>query len=534
MNKFLAFVGLCVLLASCSMTQKNWHEEYGSVTTMAPNQLSNGFMPYYNESKATKNTSIAVLLPTSDQNKSIGNSIKTSIEMALVQRPSENIKTTFYDISGDSINKKQIIQEVLSTNPNIIIGPVFAEDVKELRDEKNSELPVLSFTSDISAVGNGVMTMALLPTQSIETIIRQIQNDGIQNIIVVAPNDQSGKLMASVAYEASTIYNLQLNGLFYYTPNDSNSMKDTAIKASMYETRSQANTRAKEVLSDILTKESLSQNEYDSLNQQLEKISKTEVLGPVPYNAVLFLGNGNDSKTLASFLRYYGVNSQQVHFYGTTLWQGSDIASDFTMSGAKYATLPDISENFVELYKQATDQYPDYMSSFGYDAINMILEMVNTNKNYASYLLDPSGYNGINGIFRLQPSGESERGLLIKQLNGSGTARTIKEAPNNFIIPLYNVQIKDIRPIDEIELDTRGVNPGDYIYIPNRFKSFSKYRTKRIGLNSNLYSEEEFIDNNPVQIMSTENETVISNPEYKPVKKDSISRKYIDSVEIIE
>ena len=75
------------------------------------------------------------------------------------------------------------------------------------------------------------------------------------------------------------------------------------------------------------------------IEQQLEKISRTETLGEIPYDAVLFLGNGEDAKTLASFLRYYGVGACDVAFYGTTLWHGSDIASDFTLSGAKYATL---------------------------------------------------------------------------------------------------------------------------------------------------------------------------------------------------
>ena len=75
------------------------------------------------------------------------------------------------------------------------------------------------------------------------------------------------------------------------------------MRASMYNARSAANSRAREVLSDILAKESLTSQQKYNLRHQLEKISRTETLGDLPYDSILFLGNGEDSKTLASFLR---------------------------------------------------------------------------------------------------------------------------------------------------------------------------------------------------------------------------------------
>ena len=360
-----------------------------------------------------------------------------------------------------------------------------------------------------------------------------MKQDGATNMIVLAPDDNSGKTMTYTAYAASDMYDIPTNGIFYYTPGDTDSIKDVSMRASMYNTRNAANTRAREVLSDILTKEKLDATTYNNLNNQLEKISRNETLGNLPYDAILFLGNGEDSKTLASFLRYYGVGNRDVAFYGTTLWQGSDIASDFSMSGAKYATLPEISNNFVSLYSMVSGSEPDLLSAFGYDAANLALGAIYAQKSFEEYLYDPNGYIGTSGVFRIMQSGESERTLRIMGLNGSGAPYTLKEAPSNFLTPLYGIRTKNHKEIKARELSTRGINPGDYIKIPEYLKKKSEYRTKTIGANY-IIDEENVQTDEPVQIYASDEPETVSNPEYESVKKESVSRKYIDSVEVTE
>ena len=531
-NKFLIFLG--VLLAGCGVNQTT---KTAQIATSNPTDIQNDYLyssSVYGDGDGGPSANIAVLLPMTGDAQMVGNDIKTSIETAFLRKPKQNIKVSFYDLSGDKMRRDTVIKTTLDTNPDIIIGPVFAEDAMEIRNEKPSRTPVISFTSDVNALGDNVITMNLIPTQSIETIVQQMQKDGATNMIILAPNDNSGQLMASVADRVSSAYNMPINGLFYYTPGNSDSIKDVAIRASMYNARSAANTRAREILSDILTKESISAQERYSLRNQLEKISRTETLGNLPYDAILFLGNGQDSKALASFLRYYGVGNRDAAFYGTTLWNGADIASDFTLSGAKYATLPEISDNFKSLYNMMAGKDPDYLAAFGYDAANLALGMLYSDKNQNAYLYDPSGYIGTTGVFRIQPSGESERTLRVMELNGSGVANVSVAAPSNFLNPLYNIKTSSNRIIQEKELVTRGVNPGDYITIPDALRRKSQYRTKTIGTNYVANSEGSEQSFGPIQIYeSSENETV-SNPEFESVKTETVSRKYIDSVEIEE
>ena len=534
MNKFLMVMGLTALLSGCGGQKVFNFAQEDAVTN--PSNVQDSYMSstaLYGSDDGGKSANIAVLLPMTGDFKTMGHDIKTSIETAFLRKTKSNIKMTFFDLSGTRANRDIVIGQALASSPDIIIGPIFAEDTKILRDKKPSSTPVISFTSDATVLGDDVITVNLIPTQSIETIVRQMIIDGTKSMLILAPNDDSGKTMAAAANKAGSLYNIPVRGLFYYDSGNSDSIKDVAMRASMYNTRVAVNNRAREVLSDILSKEKLTAKERYSLNNQLEKISRTETLGDLPYDAILFLGSGEDSKTLASFLRYYGVKNRDVAFYGTTLWQNSDIAQDLTMSGAKYATLPEISENFVNLYELVAGKQPNHMASFGYDAAYLALGMLYTTKPHSSYLYDPNGYVGTSGIFRIQPNGESERGLRIMELTASETPNTLKETPTNFITTLYNVRSSNLRDVKAKEISTRGINPGDYIKLPEHLRRKSQYKTQTIGANY-TESEEEINTDTPIQIFAEDEHETVSNPDYEPVKLENVSRKNIDSVEVAE
>lgn len=528
-NRFFGFCLIGALLAGCATTPNktdtshDWSAEYGTYTTGEPIAMQYG--TYTADDNDTHK--IAVMLPTSGSRAGIGKQIRTSIETAILQSGQKNLSVDFYDTSE---NITDTINTALASNPEVIIGPLFANNARILRESKPENIPVLSFTSDATAVGNGVMTMNLMPTNGVESIVREMQSDGAGKFIIIAPNTESGRLMAGTAKNAASIYDLTLSGIFYYTEKDSDSIKNTIISASMHNARTAAHTRARQVLSDILINERLTAIEKSNLNYQLDKLSKTDTLGGVPYDAILFLGNGDDTQSLVSFLRYYNVGARDAKLYGTTMWDGSDVAYDFTMSGAKFATLPQTNENFANLYEQMSGNKPNRLASIGYDAANMAIGMIYSDKSNAAYLLDPSGYMGTDGLFRLKPTGESERALCIVELDGSGTPRVVKSAATNFMTPLYNIEQRHITPADAMELQSDGIDPDDYIKIPERLQN--KYRSKTIGANhayTPTVQKSEII-----AILPEDDSTPIETAEYTPVKLESITRTYIDSVEIEE
>ena len=533
-RKIFGFLAVLFIAGCAQSTKTDWYAEYGTMDTGTPTNMLYGTLdstvgtPSDNFIGAPTHR-MAVMLPLTGDNAQTGRAIQTSIEMAVLENAPQNLSVAFYD-TANNINDS--IDAVISDNPEIVIGPIFAADARTMRDSKPESMPVLSFTSDATALGDGVMTMALMPTNSTEAIVKQMASDGITGMIMLAPDTTSGHLMAGTAQYAAKIYDIPVTGIFFYAEKDSESIKTATAAASMNTARVAANTRAREILSDILTQERLTAIEKSSLTLQLEKLSKTDTLGKLPYDAVLFLGDGDDTETLASFLRYYGVSARDARFYGTALWDGSDITRDITMIGAKYAALPETSPEFANLYNNMSGEFPNRLAGFGYDAANMAIGMIYSQKSDAAYLLDPSGYVGVDGLFRLKPTGENERALRIVQLTGDGSVKTLRNAPTDFITPVYNIEQRKISPADEMELETPGINPNEYINIPPRLHD--KYKSDTYGAHITI-APTPMQQSEPILILPEDDrDLVITTPDFQPVNLETINRTYIDSIEITE
>ena len=507
------------LLAGCGGgIQGRWSVEQNNATT-APAAMYGTFTD-------SSSHRMAVLLPTTGDAATSGRAIRTSVEMAVLESGADNLNVSFFD----SARGVDAINEALNSDPEIIVGPLFANDARTLRELKPSGLPVLSFTSDATAIGDGVMTMALMPTNGVESIVREMQSDTVHKFIVLAPDTESGHLLAGAARSAGDVYNVPLVGAFFYTEKDTDSIKAATQLAAMNVARTAAHTRAREILSDVLTNESLTSIERSSIIRQMDKLSKHDVIGDLPYDGILFLGTGDDTKSLASFLRYFGVGARDAKLYGTAMWDGADIASDITLSGAKYATMVDTNDGFVTKYERVAGAKPNRLASFGYDATSMALGMMYSDKSNAAYLLDPSGYVGNDGAIRLRPDGASERALRIMQLNGDGEVKVVKEAAPDFMTPLYNIEQRHISPINEMSLQTPGVNPMNYITLPERIRG--KYRAKTYGANMTVQSNAQLVD--VVTMLPEDDRDPIVAEDYKPVKLAPVKQTYIDSIEVEE
>ena len=532
-NRFFGYFISLLVLAGCATTDTttpsvDWFDEYEQMQPGTPSQMYGTLSDGYGTHDASTDAHhMAVMLPLTGDNAPIGKTIRTSVEMAVLKNAPKNLTVSFYDTTK---NPTDTIKSVLATNPEIIVGPVFSGDAKTLRDAKPENLPVLSFTSDADALGNGLLTMNLMPTNGVETIVREMKSDDVNRFIILAPDTDSGRLMAGTAKNAASIYELPLAGIFYYESANPDSIKAVASAASMHNARTAAHTRARQVLSDVLTNERLTIVEKSNLNTQLDKLERTDTIGRIPYDAILFLGGGDDTKSLASYLRYFDVPARDARFYGTTMWDGSDIAGDTTMMGAKFATMPDINPEFSALYEQISGTTPNRLATFGYDATNMAIGMMYSDKSTAAYLLDPSGYMGTDGLFRMQPTGASERALRIVELDGSGTPRETKSAPSNFLSPLYNIEQRRITPASPMELETPGIDPDDYIRLPERLSS--KYRSKTIGTNITVAPTVQ--KSEIVAILPEDDSDTIKSKNFTPIKLESVSRSYIDDYEVYE
>ncbi len=174
---------------------------------------------------------------------------------------------------------------------------------------------------------------------------------------------------------------------------------------------------------------------------------------------------------------------------------------------------------------------PSRLDSFGFDAANLAIGMIHSSKSPAEYLLSPSGYHGLDGLFRLRPNGTSERALEMVELNGTGTPRVMIPAATNFLAPLYNVNPANIYRASAQDLISGGINPMDFIKIPEHLRG--KYKSKTFGVNT-VANPQSSVIGNEIEIMPEDDREIVTNPEFTPTNTDRVDRKLIDSVEISE
>jgi hypothetical protein len=96
--------------------------------------------------------------------------------------------------------------------------------------------------------------------------------------------------------------------------------------------------------------------------------------------------------------------------------------------------------------------------------------------------------------------------------------------------PLYNIEQRHIEPADPMELQTDGIDPDNYIQIPERLRS--KYRSKTIG--TNITKTTNFQRSQIIAFLPEDDSEPIKSENYKPVKLESVNRSYIDEYEIEE
>jgi ABC-type branched-subunit amino acid transport system substrate-binding protein len=123
-----------------------------------------------------------------------------------------------------------------------------------------------------------------------------------------------------------------------------------------------------------------------------------------------------------------------VKLLGTGLWDEPDLGREPTLVGGWFAAPPpearaEFEKRFQALYKHR----PPRLATLGYDAgaLAAILAHSEGADFSPATIANPSGYAGMDGIFRFLPSGLVQRGLAVLEVQKTGTA-TVSPAPETF------------------------------------------------------------------------------------------------------
>jgi ABC-type branched-subunit amino acid transport system substrate-binding protein len=153
-------------------------------------------------------------------------------------------------------------------------------------------------------------------------------------------------------------------------------------------------------------------------------------------DAVLIAQGGVMLRALAPTLSLDGATRDKVKLLGTGLWDDDpSLAREASLEGSWYAApAPNADQEFVAKYRTAFGSAPAQLASLAYDAVSLVALLAQGpayHRFTQAALMDPNGFAGVNGIFRFQRDGTSERGLAVLEVTPAGPV-VVSPAPTTF------------------------------------------------------------------------------------------------------
>jgi len=371
------------LLSGCSGNSQYLSSTPGPQSTQAPPGATIG----------TGQVKVGLILPLSAPGNAglAGQSMRNAAEMAIAEFQSPNIQLLVKDDGGTAEAARIAAQQSLDGGAQIILGPLFSQSVGFVAQAaRPRNVPVIAFSTDANVAANGVYLLSFLPESDVDRIVQYAASVGKRSYAALIPDNPYGTVVEAAFKQAiARRTGSQIVALERYP-------HDKAAMAAPIRAVAQGSARA------------------DSL----------------------FIPDSSDVvPDVVAGLVADGVNLKRLQLLGTGLWDDPRIFATASLAGAWYAA-PDGTgyRNFATRYRQRYNQDPVRTATLSYDAVALVAALVKTQGPQAfspQVLTNPSGFSGIDGLFRFLPNGTNQRGLAVMRVAAAG-AQVISPAPRSF------------------------------------------------------------------------------------------------------
>jgi ABC-type branched-subunit amino acid transport system substrate-binding protein len=340
----------------------------------------------------TGEVKVGLILPLSAGGNAgvAGQAMRNAAEMALEEFAGANVQILVKDDGGTAEAARLSAQQALDEGAEIILGPLFAQSVSFVGQVAHARnVPVIAFSTDANVASRGVYLLSFLPESDVEHIVQYTVAAGKRSLAALIPDNPYGTVVEAAFKQAVARRGGQVVALERY-PHDKAGMAVPVRNVGQAATRAEA----------------------------------------------LFIPDSGDAvPDVVQALIGAGVNTKRLQLLGTGLWDDPRIYATPTLDGGWYAA-PDGTgyRNFASRYRSRFKQDPVRTATLAYDAVALIAALVKTQgpaRFSTEVLTNPSGFSGIDGLFRFRADGTNERGLAVLRVATSG-GQIISPAPKSF------------------------------------------------------------------------------------------------------
>jgi ABC-type branched-subunit amino acid transport system substrate-binding protein len=358
---------------------------------------------------------VAILLPLSGRDAAIGRALLDAAELAVFDFGDENFVLDPYDT--ESKGAAAAAQQALNDGAQLILGPLFARSVGEVAAAARARnVNVVSFSNDRQVAGAGVFVMGLPPSEAVARAVTHARAQGMTRFAALLPQDALGNRVGGALQAIAGKLDAEVVKVEYYDPSApdvSNAVKRVA---------------------DFERRRSAFGREQPSLASRQGR-GPGQAAGETGYEALVMADGGARLRAIAPLLPFYDIDPAHVRLIGTPAWEDPSLATEPALVGAWFAA-PDPAGRaaFERKYREAYGRSAPRIATLAYDATGLaaVLARVSATPDFsAASLTAPSGFAGIDGIFRFGPDGVVERGLAVLQLDRRAI-QVVSPAPTTF------------------------------------------------------------------------------------------------------
>lgn len=393
---------------------------------------------------------VGLLLPLSGRSAKLGEALRNAAMMSLFDISSGRLVLQFYDTEGTAEGARAASELAISQGAELIIGPVFSEEVRAIRENTHSaDVGVITFSSHPSNLGDGIYTISTLTSQQVDHIVSYACDKGYKRFAILSQDNATGDIAAMAAKAAADRCGATITKAgFYYSKTDNLQPTVQQVMPRLLEDlqkeKDEEVERLEKAREDVLAglpvkmkNEETGQEEermmtMEELTATIETLKNTEVVRePFEFDALLITEEGSRLRSLGALLSYYDV-PKEIRILGTSQWANSSPSREPALVGGWFSNLPFTGfEQFSARYKNIYGEKPPRIASQAYDAVALAAVLAETGSFSYDNLTNPSGFRGVDGLFRLLPNGLSERGLEVLGVEKRGYV-TLSPAPDAF------------------------------------------------------------------------------------------------------
>ncbi len=291
------------------------------------------------------------------------------------------------DDGGNPQGAQQGAQQALDEGAEIILGPLFAASVPATAQvARGRGVSCIAFSTDSSVAGRGVYLLSFLPESDVNRIVEYSAGIGKKSFAALLPENAYGNVVEAAFKQAVGRRGGRIVAFEKYGADRANPARTVA-----------------------------------------------QALGQA--DALLIADDGDSVVATADALTAAGANLRNIQLLGTGLWDNPRVLASASLQGGLYPA-PDPSgfRAFAGRYRAKFGAEPVRTATLTYDAVALVAALGKApggQRFSPDVLTNPSGFAGIDGLFRFRADGTNERGLAVMRV-ATGGGVPVAGSPKSF------------------------------------------------------------------------------------------------------